>query len=115
MALALCALVFSACGETADKIRPEENETVPVTDEGNWDQCPAVMVNGKLYYDIGRFNDDVSRCGMMDGQISSSVESWETPSQDDQSNFGSGYSYQYGAEDTIEVYMNGHWKVIDTN
>lgn len=43
----------------------------------------------------------------MDGEITSSVESWEIPVKDDQSNFGTGYTYQYGTENTVVVYING--------
>lgn len=32
---------------------------------------------------------------------------------DNQSNFGSGFAYQYGADDTIEIYMNEKWFVFE--
>lgn len=33
--------------------------------------------------------------------------------EDNQSNFGSGFDYQYGADDTIEIYMNEKWFVFE--
>lgn len=78
----------------------EENERL-------WDKRPAVMVKGVLYFDTNEVLTDVASCGLMDGEITSSVESWEIPVKDDQSNFGTGYTYQYGTENTIVVYING--------
>lgn len=86
--------------------------SVRVTEEGHWDRIPMVMVNGKLYYDTGRESTE-ARCGNMDGKIDSSVEGWETPTEDNQSNFGTGYGYQYGQGNTIEIYMNEHWWVFE--
>lgn len=71
-----------------------------------WDKIPSVMVNDVLYYDTGKEAPSPS-CGMMDGEITSTVESWQLPAQNDQSNFGTGYTYQYGSENTVVVYING--------
>ena len=35
------------------------------------------------------------RCGNMDGEITSTVDGTEIPTEDNQSNFGSGFGYQY--------------------
>ena len=78
----------------------EENERL-------WDKRPAVMIKGILYFDTNEVLTDVASCGLMDGEITSSVESWEIPVKDDQSNFGTGYTYQYGTENTVVVYING--------
>ena len=51
----------------------------------------------------------------MDGEITSQVDGNKQPSVDDQSNFGTGYGYQYGAtEGTIELFMNGKWWIFAT-
>ncbi|MBQ9166536.1 MAG: hypothetical protein IJX71_06410 [Oscillospiraceae bacterium] len=82
--------------------------------EHHWDLIPMVMVDGQLYYDTGRRNNEVSRCGVMDGEITSSVEGWEVPTEDNQSNFGSGYSYQWGSkEGEIEVKIEDNWLVFE--
>lgn len=74
-----------------------------------WDRIPMVRVNGKLYYDTGKESTAGGRCGMMDGEITSAVDGSEIPMEDNQSNFGSGFGYQYGANGTIEIYMNEKW------
>ena len=80
-----------------------------------WDRIPMVMVNGELYLDTGKESTVMARCGMMDGEITSQVPGNEEPTVDDQSNFGIGYGYQYGAiEGTIEINMNGKWRVFAT-
>ena len=38
---------------------------------------------------------------------------WEIPEENDQSNFGSGYGYQFGFEaDTIEVLIDDNWRIF---
>ena len=80
-----------------------------------WDLIPMVMVNGTLYLDTGHESKIEARCGVMDGEITSQVDGSKQPSVDDQSNFGTGYGYQYGAtEGTIELFMNGKWWIFAT-
>lgn len=81
--------------------------------EEKWDLIPMVQVNGELYLTTG-FESTEPRCGMMDGEITSTVEGYERPSKDDQSNFGEGYGYQYGTEGTIEVCIDGRWWIYAT-
>lgn len=78
-----------------------------------WDKIPMVRVNGKLYYDTGKESSVSGRCGNMDGEITSTVDGTEIPMEDNQSNFGSGFGYQYGADDTIEIYMNEKWFIFE--
>ena len=89
----------------ATVILSQENERL-------WDKIPAVMVNGILYYDTGKETNNHPTCGVMDGEITSDVESWQLPQKDNQSNFGTGYGYQYGTEDTIVVVIDGKWIVF---
>ena len=43
---------------------------------------------------------------MMDGMVTAVTASGETPTEDDQANFGTvGIGYQYGPEGTVEVYL----------
>ena len=80
-----------------------------------WDLIPMVMVNGTLYLDTGHESKIEARCGVMDGEITSQVDGNKQPSVDNQSNFGTGYGYQYGAtEGTIELFMNGKWWIFAT-
>lgn len=78
-----------------------------------WDRIPMVRINGKLYYDTGKESTVSGRCGNMDGEITTTVDETEIPMEDNQSNFGSGFGYQYGEEDTIEIYMNEKWCVFE--
>lgn len=78
-----------------------------------WDRIPMVMIDGRLYYDTGRESTIIGRCGNMDGEITSTVDGTEIPTEDNQSNFGSGFGYQYGPENTIEIYMNDKWMVFE--
>ncbi len=71
-----------------------------------------IQVKGKVYYDTG-MESNALRCGVMDGQIESTVEAGEVPKKDNQSNFGEGYGYQYGTENTIEVCVDGKWIIFE--
>ncbi len=73
------------------------------------DLIPMVKIKGELYLDTGRESDINGRCGVMDGEITSTVEPSEKPIQDDQSNFGSGYEYQFVDDNSIDIYMNEKW------
>lgn len=84
-------------------------------EEEKWDLIPMVMVDGKLYLDTGKESSVEARCGVMDGEITSSVDGTEKPTQDGESNFGTGYGYQYGSQQgTIEIFMNEKWWIFAT-
>ena len=84
-------------------------------DEEKWDMIPMVMVDGTLYLDTGHNNTEIRKCGTPDGEITSTVDGTEKPAKDNQSNFGSGYGYQYGmTEGTIEIYMDNAWRIFAT-
>ena len=79
------------------------------------DLIPMVMVNGELFFDTGIESGLKERCGMIDGEITSEVSRGEKPIKDEQSNFGTGYGYQYGSkEGTIEININGKWWIFAT-
>ena len=84
-------------------------------EEEKWDLIPMVMVDGILYLDTEHTNTEQRKCGTPDGEITSQVDGSEKPAADGQSNFGTGYGYQYGArEGTIEIYMNEKWRIFAT-
>lgn len=92
------------------------NPTAPPIEKNSkivYDKIPMVMVNGKLYYDTGSESTLNGRCGTMDGEIRSSVKPSQVPTEDNQSNFGAGYGYQYSTDNTIEVYINNKWIVFE--
>lgn len=83
--------------------------------EEHWDLIPQVMVDDTLYFTTGYPASPFDRSEEPDGTITSSVEGYEQPTQNDQSNFGAGYSYQYGKVDgTIEINIDGQWWIYAT-
>lgn len=83
--------------------------------EEHWDLIPQVMVDDTLYFTTGYPASPFDRSKEPDGTITSSVEGYEQPTQNDQSNFGAGYSYQYGkADGTIEINIDGQWWIYAT-
>lgn len=72
-----------------------------------------IRVNGELYYDTGRESANTGRCGVLDGEIDSTVAEGDIPEADNQSNFGTGYGFQYASEDQIELYIDGQWRVFE--
>lgn len=71
--------------------------------------APMILIKGKLYQDTGKESDIKGRCGVMDGEITSTVEPFEKPTQDNQSNFGSKYGYQFVDERSVDIFMNEKW------
>lgn len=98
--IAILFLALTACGGVTEK----EIELEQVT--------PTVMVNDEYYYSTEKESEIYGRCGVMDGEITSTVEKTELPSQNNQSNFGTGYGYQY-ANNGIEVNIDGKWIVFE--
>lgn len=81
-----------------------------------WDLVPQVMVNDEMYIYTGLVASSERRYDEMDGEITSSIEGNERPTENNQSNFGKGFGYQYGSmEGTIEIYMGGEWIIYATS
>lgn len=102
----------------SDPARLQDVYSIRVVNEEEqeqWAMIPMVMVDGKLYLDTGMESSVEARCGVMDGEITSSVDGTKKPTQDGESNFGTGYGYQYGPQEgTIEIFMNEKWWVFAT-
>lgn len=79
-------------------------------ENSQWDVIPMVQVDGLYYYSTGK--EAVSGDGLPEGEITSTVDGTQIPTEDDQSNFGEGFPYRYGEEATIEVQMDGKWMVF---
>ena len=86
---------------------PDLTESRPVA------YAPCVRVNGVIYQDTG-FLSSMVGCGNMDGKITTSVESTQLPAKDDEANFGKGYGYQFGADDTLLVYWDDEPHIFRT-
>lgn len=75
---------------------------------------PMVVVDGETYFSTGKESTIEARCGVMDGEITSTVAGSEFPTEDNQSNFGTGYGYQFVSEGVIEIQMeDGKWYVYE--
>lgn len=86
-----------------------------VKEAEKWDLIPMVMVHGEVYHDTGHESTAEVHCGVMDGKITSEVDGSEKPTENNQSNFGTGFGYQYGSQEgIIEIYMNDKWRVFAT-
>ena len=119
-AILLTAFLLTGCtteeGHDQQQGQPLE-DGLSVSESGEqaqYDVIPMVMVGGRLYYDTGRESTLETRCGLPDGTIDSTVEGSEIQTQDNQSNFGAGFDYQYGADDdTLEIFIDGKWMVFE--
>ena len=91
------------------------SQTQNPTDESKTARIPMVIVDGELYLDTGYDSTIEGRWGVMDGEITSTVDGTERPIKDNQSNFGKDIGYQYGTtEGTIEIYQNEKWRIFAT-
>lgn len=70
-----------------------------------------VKVKDKYYRDTGKIST-VKRCGVMDGEITAMVDADEIPMEENQSNFGAGYGYQYSGRGRLDVNMDGKWHIF---
>ena len=87
---------------------PDTAQDRPVTD------APMmVMVDNTLYQSEGEVSTVEGRCGNMDGEITSQTAGGtDAPTENDQSNFGTGYGYQR-IDDHIEVLIDNQWIVFE--
>lgn len=107
--LSLCILLWAAlmlggCSTGDNQVTQEETQ---------WDKIPMVMVDGNLYYDTGKESTGTEDNETADGEITSTVDGSETPTENDQSNFGEGFAYRHIADGTLEIFMNEKWIVFE--
>lgn len=67
-----------------------------------------IMVDGEIYIEAG-VSDISPSCGVMDGEITSTVEANEIPRQNNTSNFGKAYEYQFAGEGQINIFIGDEW------
>lgn len=78
-------------------------ETPPATTD-----LSMVMIGGVLYFESGPVSCINPVCGTPDGVIESTVSPGLVPTQNGQSNFGSGYEYQFAGEGELYVFIDDH-------
>lgn len=106
----LLALAVCGCSAEAEPLDIPDADIAGLLEMPN--KPKMVMVDGAVYCDTGR-RSSAARCGMMDGEITSETDKGEEPTEDHQSNFGTGFGYQYGADDTIEVLYEDEWCIFE--
>ena len=99
----VCVMSLVGCNRTSN------SEDVVV----GGDLRPMIMVEGVLYYDTGKVSTTEREDGLFDGEITKMVDRNQEPTENNQSNFGTGYGYQFGTDGTIEVYINEKWIVFE--
>lgn len=72
----------------------------------------AVRIDGVLYYDTGAVSDAETRRAILDGVITDTTDADALPTEDGQSNFGTGYGYQFAADGTVEVEIDGEYVIF---
>ena len=66
-----------------------------------------------VHYDTGKESTGTEDNETADGEITSTVDGSETPTENDQSNFGEGFAYRHIADGTLEIFMNEKWIVFE--
>ena len=95
-AILLCLILLTGC----ESSKPETL----------WAAKPSVMIDGVLYGTTGRdaiyrTDETPENGGRVDGEITSTVELHEYPTENDQSNFGTGFPYRFGDDNTVEIFF----------
>lgn len=108
-----CIFMATGCSNVPVTYDSELSEPANGVEKVKADLIPMVMVKNEVYYDTGKESGIGARCGVMDGEITSMVDRTEIPAENGQSNFGTGYGYQFMAENQIEILMNNKWFVFE--
>ena len=66
-----------------------------------------IKLDDVLYYNTYKESDLTGRCGMMDGYIDKTVSKFESPVENNQSNFGTDYQYQRVDDGNVDVCIDG--------
>lgn len=102
MVVLLCIGMLAGCGRTPEPATPNA-------------MIPMVMVDGVIYMTTGYESMPTDRPEGFDGEITSTVSGSEAPTENDQSNFGTGYGYQFGeTEGTVDLFINEKWWIYAT-
>lgn len=103
----VCVLVLTSCAVNDSKSELE-------IDSLN-DLPPMVMIDNELYFDANKQSSTNESVDAADGEITTTVKAGQKPTENNQSNFGAGYKYQYGkTPGTVEIFINGKWWVYAT-
>jgi hypothetical protein len=93
------------------KLKDENDDENDTPTAQNTDAIPSVQIDGVVYQDTGYVSSALG-CGNMDGEITSTVDSSEMPSEDNQSNFGTGYGFQFWGNGLVMVQMDSQMEIF---
>lgn len=79
----VCIVTVSGCNNAAISDN-QPSEQMTATEKVKTDVIPMIMVKGELYYDTGKESKIDGRCGLMDGEITTSVDGSVIPTEDNQ-------------------------------
>lgn len=110
--LILCVILISSCSMSTNNTSEAE-----IIEENS--AAPNIMVNNRLYHSTGELYDgrfyfeakeeDYNQQFEVNGTITSSVEGYELPHENNQSNFGTGYEYHVVDAENVLVRIEGLW------
>lgn len=111
-------LIFTKIKIRKNDIWIEKDNPISSNEVNNLEDNPKevgriIKVKGILYYDTGKFSENVPRCGTMDGNITSTVAEGQIPIEDNQANFEGAKGYQYARENTIEIPTDEGWRIFE--
>ena len=111
--LAACTTVPDL--EETEAVLPER-ETVPQEAPSDviWAYPEMVMIDSEMYLTTGMESTVNPRWAGYDGKITSTVSGSEKPTENDQSNFGADFYYQFCGEGIVEICINNKWWVFAT-
>ena len=121
-ALIGCGKITDNRNNTTDGVLPTQSknigtEQMTADDEKSgsenvvYDYPPCVMIDNILYQDTGYVSSMIG-CGNMDGEIESTVDGTHLPTENIQSNFGTGYQYQRGDENHVVVMIDDEKRIF---
>lgn len=115
--LAMIGILFftkTAMKQKVEKgVEKQTGKLVEVKQEETKEKERIIKVNGILYYDTGKYSENLPRCGTLDGNITSTVKKSEVPEKDGEANFEGAKGYQFGRENTIEVPTEEGWRIFE--
>ena len=107
----VCVLFLVGCSQTKVDDNGANQTAVPTDNQQaeSVDLIGMVMIDGQLFISSENESDISARCGNMDGEISTHVANNQIPDEHNQSNFGSGYKYQFVDENNVDIVIDKKW------
>ncbi|HOR86354.1 MAG TPA: M56 family metallopeptidase [Bacillota bacterium] len=109
---AVAVIIVTACLLT-NPANSSSDISTPNAAQNLSDKRPMLMVDGQIYLDTGKEITVQLKPGTVMGEIKSSVDASEVPTQDSQSNFGSEGAPYFHMNDGLAVMLNDKWYLFE--